>query len=152
MITRKLNLPTAPCKGGKKRLRGGDIVNIRQYRKQMQDAHGHRMDAALLEHLIRRYGSRFYTVWERIRALPGGRRPLCSHRDTLAGEIPYFVEHEMALTLEDVVFRRSGLGTVGHPGNAVIRRVGQLMARPLGWSRSQFEDQIQQVQQRYIYH
>jgi glycerol-3-phosphate dehydrogenase len=40
----------------------------------------------------------------------------------------------MALTLEDVVMRRTGIGQLGWPGDTCIDSVTSLMATELGWS------------------
>jgi glycerol-3-phosphate dehydrogenase len=59
------------------------------------------------------------------------------------------VRHEMALTLEDVVVRRTGLGAAGHPGDEVVRRCAELMQAELGWSPERVEDEIAAVQRFY---
>jgi glycerol-3-phosphate dehydrogenase len=39
----------------------------------------------------------------------------------------------MALTLEDMVMRRTGIGQFGPPGAAVLQQVADQMAAHLGW-------------------
>ena len=41
---------------------------------------------------------------------------------------------DSVLTLEDVVFRRTGIGTLGDPGADVIARIAAIMAAELRWS------------------
>jgi glycerol-3-phosphate dehydrogenase len=40
----------------------------------------------------------------------------------------------MALTLEDMVMRRTGLGQFGPPNPAAVEKVAALMAAHLGWN------------------
>ena len=44
------------------------------------------------------------------------------------------VREEMAVQLDDVIFRRTGLGTLGHPGRACLDRCASIMGVTLGWS------------------
>ena len=43
------------------------------------------------------------------------------------------VREEMAQTLSDVIFRRTDLGTGGHPGQTELSECAQLVAEELGW-------------------
>jgi len=74
---------------------------------------------------------------------------LCPERETLEIEIYYGVRHEMAITLDDVLFRRTGLGTIGHPGDGAVARCADLMGDMLDWDDAEKERQIAVVQRRY---
>jgi len=50
------------------------------------------------------------------------------------GEVLRAVRHEMAVTLSDVVLRRTDLGSAGCPGTDVLSTVADIMAREHGWS------------------
>src|SRR5690606_246314 len=45
------------------------------------------------------------------------------------GEVIYVVRTEMALKLADVILRRTGLGSAGHPGAETLHFAAQVMAR-----------------------
>jgi glycerol-3-phosphate dehydrogenase len=53
--------------------------------------------------------------------------------DTRA-QIAFAMRQEMALTLEDVVMRRTAIGQFGRPQRDVVERVAEQMAAELGWS------------------
>ena len=55
----------------------------------------------------------------------------------------------MAVTLEDALLRRTGLGTLVHPGNEALERVADLMARELGWDDAERTRQIEKVEASY---
>jgi glycerol-3-phosphate dehydrogenase len=65
--------------------------------------------------------------------------PLGESQDT-ALQIAHAVNEEMALTLEDVVMRRTALGQFGPPPQ--IDRVADVMARALSWDASRKQQEI----------
>jgi glycerol-3-phosphate dehydrogenase len=53
--------------------------------------------------------------------------------DTLA-QVGFALKEEMALTLEDMVMRRTAIGQFGWPGAPVLERVATVMAAHHGWT------------------
>jgi glycerol-3-phosphate dehydrogenase len=51
----------------------------------------------------------------------------------------------MAQKLEDVVLRRTDLGTGGFPGDDVLRTCADLMAAELGWNESRVRQELEEV-------
>ena len=39
----------------------------------------------------------------------------------------------MVFTLNDIVLRRTGIATIGSPGETILRRVAETVAPDLGW-------------------
>jgi len=72
-----------------------------------------------------------------LHALPGS--------DTLRAEVVHAVRAEMAVKLEDVVFRRTDLGTAGHPGSEALDGAAELMAAELGWDDSRRRNELEGV-------
>jgi glycerol-3-phosphate dehydrogenase len=70
-------------------------------------------------------------------ALKGARLtdlvPLGPSGDTPA-QVRFAVEQEMAVTLEDMVMRRTSLGQFGRPAPAALETVAGMMAAHLGWN------------------
>lgn len=83
--------------------------------------------------LALRYGPRFQPVLQTARALPDGLTPVGRSVDVMAGEVRHAVLHEDAMTLADVILRRTGLGTAEVPTREVLDRCVALMAPLLGW-------------------
>jgi glycerol-3-phosphate dehydrogenase len=48
--------------------------------------------------------------------------------------VAHAVRNEMALTLSDVVLRRTGLGALGYPGDAVANDIAARLQQLLGWT------------------
>ena len=80
--------------------------------------------------LLRNHG----TDYPAVLGLDGdpGRRIAGSH--VLAAEVIHAVRREMAVTLSDVVFRRTELGTAGNPGDDALEETARIMAMEMGWT------------------
>jgi glycerol-3-phosphate dehydrogenase len=55
----------------------------------------------------------------------------------------------MAMTLDDVLFRRTGLGTLGPLEPSAVEGVATLMGAMLGWSDTEKQRQIASIAWRY---
>jgi glycerol-3-phosphate dehydrogenase len=51
----------------------------------------------------------------------------------------------MARTLSDIVLRRTGIGTLGYPGEALLQKVAALAARELNWDADKIKQEIADV-------
>ena len=56
---------------------------------------------------------------------------------TVAAELTHAVADEMAMHLEDVIVRRTNLGSGSHPGSAVIEAAASLMQPLRGWTEAE---------------
>jgi glycerol-3-phosphate dehydrogenase len=64
-------------------------------------------------------------------------------------EILSAIRDEMALTLEDVVMRRTGIGQLGRPAPQVLDDVSRTMAGELGWSEERRTAEIASLDRWY---
>lgn len=89
--------------------------------------HGDRVARGVLHHLVSRYGTRYGEVLdiaaERIEWLER------VHPDspTIVAELVHAVRHEMALTAEDLVWRRTALGTAGLADDTALARARSII-------------------------
>jgi glycerol-3-phosphate dehydrogenase len=60
----------------------------------------------------------------------------------LKGEVVHAAREEMAQTLQDVVFRRTDLGSAGDPGSENLRICAELMAKELGWDEERLSREL----------
>ena len=68
--------------------------------------------------------------------------------EVLGAEIAHAAHNEMALTLADAVFRRTGLSTTGDPGDGALRAAARIMGECLGWDPPQVEAELAYVRSR----
>ncbi len=107
-------------------------------------------DGEIIDHLASRYGRRASAAAEYLVRTPDGARRLGGKPELFAGEVSYFVREEMARTLADVVFRRTGLGTAGRPERAVLEAVADRMAHELSWTPERRSREIDAVESAYV--
>lgn len=87
------------------------------------------------------------------RAARHGR--LRPHVDRLGktAELPYLARRaardEMAMHLSDVLFRRTWIGHLGHPGPTLLGEAARAMAGPLGWTEEEEERQVHRIDRLY---
>jgi glycerol-3-phosphate dehydrogenase len=74
--------------------------------------------------------------------------PLNASGDTPA-QIAFALTEEMALTLEDVVMRRTGLGQFGKPSPQVLDKIAGQMAAHLGWNEIRKASEIASLDHIY---
>jgi glycerol-3-phosphate dehydrogenase len=75
-------------------------------------------------------------------------REIVTHDGEILAEVIYAIRHEMARTLSDIVFRRTGICTAGNPGNDVLTLVAETAAKELKWDQKELNRQLKSVQQR----
>lgn len=117
----------------------------------VQEAHKQNpeLDRALIEHLARAYGTRMDKIIRLIAEDPAMATPLAPHLPEVAAQIRHAARHELALTLEDATFRRTGLCTLGHPGTAALEKAAAIMSGELGWDAPERARQIAAVERRF---
>ena len=56
------------------------------------------------------------------------------------------IRNEMAITLKDIFFRRTGIGTLDNPGEKVIAKVADIAASELGWNADRKQKEISELE------
>jgi glycerol-3-phosphate dehydrogenase len=97
----------------------------------------------VLEHLVGRYGGEARTVLAMVQADPDLGRPLVASLPYLRAEAVYAARYEMAVTLDDVLSRRTRALLLGRDAAAAAADdVARLLAPELGWSEAEVERQV----------
>ena len=92
------------------------------------------IDAEAINHLAHRYGGETHTLLAMVAADPGLAEPLVAGLPYLAVEAVYAVRYEMAMTVDDVLSRRTRARLLLRDRSAqAARRVADLMGDELGW-------------------
>ncbi|MFQ5582955.1 MAG: FAD-dependent oxidoreductase [Calditrichia bacterium] len=132
-------------------LYGGNIEN---FGEMLQAAEGNKpaplTDKSIVA-LAHNHGSEYHRVLEYLEKNPEwGTTVGKSH--VLKAEIIHAIRREMAVTLSDIVFRRTDLGTAGDPGMEAIKESAELMANELNWTANHMEHEIDQVKEKFRKH
>lgn len=103
----------------------------------------------LIQELCLLYGTRYPEVLALAEAEPQLREPVSPDGRTILAQIVYAVRDEMAMTLADVLFHRTGLGFRGYPGDACIHRCAAVMAGELVWDAERTSNEVKAIKQTY---
>lgn len=96
-----------------------------------------------IEHLLNRYGSLFVEVLEAAKSNPKLMKPLIENLPYIGGEIRYAVTHEGAISISDVLSRRTRINfEAPDQGRSIVNEVAEIIAEPLGWSIKERENSI----------
>jgi len=150
LLVGKLGAGAGECATRSTPLLEGDIGDIAAFTRSCLEKYSSLLSEEAILHLLRNYGRLIDTL-----VAEGEEKNmllrLCANQQTMEIEVDYAFRHEMALTLEDVVFRRTGLGTIGFPGEEALGRCADIGAGVLGWDGRERERQCESVRQRYRY-
>jgi glycerol-3-phosphate dehydrogenase len=150
LVEDKLGRRRTACATQTTPLVGGDVPRLREFTDQVVARYGARVSRATLDHLIAGYGTEIDRLMTAAAAQPDGLEALSPGRPAVRAEITYAIEHEQALHLEDVVFRRTGLGTLGAFGSDALACCAALMGTRLGWSDEDRARQIEGTSRRLL--
>lgn len=95
--------------------------------------------------LVRFYGTAYEEVLGLAREQSELSELLNADGEILAQAI-FAVRNEAAVSLRDVLLRRTGLGTLGDPGDGMFERVASVVARESGWSDERCADELEAAQ------
>jgi glycerol-3-phosphate dehydrogenase len=140
----------APCRTGTTLLPGAFASPMQaEIGTACREAEG-LLERTLMAGVVRTHG----TVWRGILALcraePSLARPVAPGCDVPAAVLVHAVREEMALTLTDVVVRRSGIGAAGYPGPAVAQACARIVAPLLGWDEARISAELDALKAFYL--
>ena len=143
LITRKIGLVKKSPDTVNIPIFGGDIESFDKEINIIMDRHrpNQRFQARCL---VANYGSQ----WRAVLKHASGDRSLfksVGKSTSLRVEVLYAVREEMAIKLQDVIFRRTELGTGKNPRIPDVEECAALMSSELGWNIQKKEDEIREV-------
>jgi glycerol-3-phosphate dehydrogenase len=95
-----------------------------------------------MERLVETYGRGYPRVLELAKKLPDGTEPLCPHNPEIVAQLHHAVSDELAISLQDVLMRRTGIGQSRCRGLDCAVNIGGRMAELLGWSRRRLDAEL----------
>lgn len=138
------------CSTASRALPGGDTGPVDALvRRAVEDARGV-LAPAEAEGLARTYGAGYPDVLRLARENADLAAAVPDGDGVVAAQVAHAVRAEAALHLEDVVMRRTPLGTRGDPGDAALQASAACMGRELGWSAERQADEIRRLRARYF--
>lgn len=122
-------------------LPGGEVADLDLLARDLTDEG---LGAEVAGALVGRYGSEAAAVANLVRRDAGLGEPLVPGHPVLAAEVVYQARREMAMTVEDVLVRRTHLfHTHAEQAVAAAPRVARLLGGELGWNEGEMERRAQ---------
>jgi len=132
-ILSRLKKPKTACVTEERLLPGGVEGIFSGYERKSCEEAGGLIDKDALRNLIWTYGARHLEVLELVKRDASLGERVRDDRLEILAQVAFSIRHEMAFTLCDILTRRTGIGTLGHPGEEALDKVCALAARLLGW-------------------
>jgi glycerol-3-phosphate dehydrogenase len=126
-----------------------DVADSDGILQETSRALGVRLDRDVQAHLAGWYGTEGPAVL-RCAHSENALGRLTPDRPVIAGEVLYAIREAAAQRLDDVVFRRTPLGSTGDPGATAINNAAALMARECDWSGERQAEEVARVRNRFV--
>lgn len=147
-LAQQLGTPVQPCATHATPLSGGEFGRFRSFNERLKRRYP-QYPAAVVDNLCRYYGARALRVIQLMESEPHLREPLHDRLPDVAAQIQLAMMEEMAMTLGDAMFRRTGLGTLGYPGDNTVNKVMALMTEHYQWSEAIQQEQLLLLKQSF---
>jgi glycerol-3-phosphate dehydrogenase len=134
-------LPVSRSVSARQYLRGCAIRDMDTHLAELRKRHPD-FDGDTLDNLGRLYGTDCKAVLELTRMDTALAGKLNSEGEILAQAV-YAVRYEMAQTLLDIILRRTGIATLGNPGEQILHRVAATVAPELNWDANRITQEVQ---------
>lgn len=146
LAMRKLGRAPGRSRSATTPLYGGAIERFEEFLAEAIRHRPYGLAEDIMRQLVHNYGSDYRSVLASITQDSALRNRLSASSSVIRAEVVHAVREEQALTLSDVVFRRTELGTAGHPGEEALRGCAGLMVEELGWDAARTERELADVE------
>jgi glycerol-3-phosphate dehydrogenase len=129
-------------------LHGCEIPNMPEFLERIVKENQN-FKRTIIETLGKYYGLEYMRVLEIARKNKLLARPLNDDGEILA-QVVFAVRYECAKTLNDILFRRTGIGTLGNPGEGMLRLVAETAAKELHWSAARMKEELAKARKAFV--
>lgn len=128
---------------------GGRMEDFDAFLNQARTDLSRELAADIIEHWVYTYGSKLWDLLQYIEKQPELAERIDPHIPITRADVVHAVHHEMALTLSDVIQRRTDLGATGLPSIPVVQKCAHWMGHELGWTLERQMQEIDSLIQAY---
>ncbi len=101
------------------------------------------IEPATIEHLLSSYGKEAHNILDLIEAQSEFNKRICPDFPPIYAEIPYNIKNEMAISLQDIMYRRNRLAMVNQiQSYEAATNVARLMQNLIGWDDNRYKHEI----------
>ncbi|RMH54332.1 MAG: hypothetical protein D6685_14920, partial [Bacteroidetes bacterium] len=149
LVVRKGARPASACRTRHEPIPGGHLADWRAFLDEQRADWPVPMPEARIERLVRTYGTNCRALWPYWQMDASAARPVASGTDITRAEVRHAVEHEAVVHLDDVVRRRTAMGSAGPPPEKAVEAAAQVMAAARGWDARRTHQEIDRVWSAY---
>lgn len=149
LVLRKLGIPITRSASDRTPIYGGAIDRFNRFLEEAVRSGPRGVSKESMAHLVYTYGSRHGDILAIVSRDPSLTAPLPGQESVIGAEVVRAARDEMALTLADVILRRTELGSAGHPGSDCLNACADLMAKELGWDEARKKKEIRETEAVY---
>jgi glycerol-3-phosphate dehydrogenase len=133
LTVKKLGKEALPCMTHTTPLYGGDITRYTTFVERAKMRRPAGLSDEIIENLCRNYGTRYLDV---ISCAGKKLEKVSADLPDIMAEAVYSLKNEMAVRLTDILFRRTGICTLGNPGIDAIDNIASIAAKELKWTKA----------------
>jgi glycerol-3-phosphate dehydrogenase len=148
LVFAKLGRQAPPCKTAETPAYGGNFESMERLIGQAKERCPGDWSLDTVTALVRNYGAAYDEILTYVNRTPELGETINLTTVTKA-EVVHAVREEMAQRLDDVVLRRTDLGSGEHPGKDALHLCAELMAVELGWDERRKEEELALVRRAY---
>ncbi len=141
MVEKKLRRRPVASSTEKKFLYGCEIKDMKAFMENLKSSY-HDFSRQTIEYVGKNYGTESAVVFELARK-DKKLAEIISEDGQILASVIYAIRHESAKTLNDILFRRTGVGNIGHPGKEILEKIAQLAAKELTWNPAKTDEELQ---------
>jgi glycerol-3-phosphate dehydrogenase len=147
LVNHKLGEDLRACNTATQALVGGDFDNYDLLRKAALNNQPEAITQVIMDQLLLSYGSEYTKLLENIEANPQWSEPLVPGQQVIGAQVVYAVKEEMALKINDVLQRRTGLFPLAETDELTLARCADIMAQALEWNEEQRQAALVEARQ-----
>lgn len=147
VVSKKMGITLGKTITNKKFLKGSEITDMNIFQGHLSLEFSD-FAAKTLNYVGKNYGQEAPHIFE-LAIQNANLAEVVSHDGGLLAEVVYAIQHEMAKSLTDIFFRRTGIGTLGYPGEKVFYKVVNLAKELLNWDDERTLKEIEKVMKTF---
>ena len=145
LVLPKLERKFVPSQTSHTSLYGGNFDGLEDFVRSAVESKPDGISEEGMEHLARTYGSGYLTILDYGKNDSNLLHPVYHTTPVVKAEVIHAVRMEMAEKLSDVIFRRTGLGTAGFPGEECLIACASIMGREMGWTVRRTHEELEET-------
>ncbi len=149
LVVDKLGSTSKKCETHSIPVNGGEIDDFNSFIQQAKKEYSDALDEETIEHLVFTYGSNYKNIVGYTKEQPELAEPIDPNFYVTKAEVVHSIRHEMALTLVDVIQRRTEIGSAGLPSISTLQKCAEIMSGELGWSIEKQSQEIDAAIKKY---